>query len=735
MHNSLHIRDLLKKTNSDPLRLQRRDPHRGLVVDRDARPGPRDFEMEGEWQVFHDGLTGHAEAAADLEEFLSKMGIEVSDEGFSVILLVTVPELPPRAFRLSLDPAEIRIESSDPAGLWAGVTWLEREMRVRRGPFLPSETITREAAWPVQIHQGPWGGNYSVPDFSPEYLSDDSFRMYAHAGINSMMIYGDMMCYIKSAIYPELDSDDFEANIAMLKDAANRAECYGVGFTWVVVGPKLRANHPVFVSHPNAMGSGRKTYGGNADIHCLCSTDEQTLSFYRETFEKVFREVPQLRGLILIVGGESFYHCKMWGNPDVACPRCGPMETEDVIGTLVGSVAESVRTARPGAFVAAWPYNSGSWEHPDGVELARRLPEGVSFLNQIDREHWYEKDGYDKLIWDYSIDFTGPSDMIQKQAAAAKESGTPLMVRTETTIGLEVFQFPYVPAMQRLADKWNVVRDLEPNGVHQSWLFFGLFGSRAEELGLWAAYAPDIDRDEFLKQMATRDFGPAAADSVLRGWQHMSDAVGHIPCVTLQGYYVGPSFLGPCHPLVPEKGADIPAVFEGVLFYLQEGEETFSRSQTEVRSSLVMADLPETAEAVNIRWEGDGDGWDIIEREYRQASRKAKKAWETLRMAIAEASTDTDLDNLGEEILVVELVYRTFLACANTVEFLTARNDGDRERMTRIARAEMKNAIDARQIYERAPWLDITERTDGYYSPCARMIDEKVAWIRREFDL
>ena len=46
-----------------------------------------------------------------------------------------------------------------------------------------------------------------------------------------------------------------------------------------------------------------------------------------------------------------------------------------------------------------------------------------------------------------------------------------------------------------------------------------------------------------------------AVDTVLAAWESMSRAVRHIPCVTLSNYYVGPSYLGPCHPLVPEAGA------------------------------------------------------------------------------------------------------------------------------------------------------------------------------------
>jgi len=743
MHNSLHIRDLLRQLNADPLRIDRRDPHRAVGSDPAARPREGDFALAGAWGVVAESGLGDVGrmAADDLRDFLRRMtGIASGAAGGQThaIRLVAADDLPPRACRILSEPDEVRIEASDAAGLWAGVAWLEWEMRTRRGPFLPRGTRVRTAAWRTQISQGPWGGNYSVPDFSPEFLGDDAFRLYAHYGVNSMMIYGDMLCYVESEILPELNCPDYARNVGMLKDAARRAAAYGVRFTYVVVGPKLRAEHPIFERHPGARGSGMKSLHAGHTIHCLCSSDEECLAFYGETFEKLFREVPELAGLTLIIGGESFYHCRMWGNPRVRCERCYARDTEDVVAGLVRATAEGVHRAKPEAFVVAWPYNIESWEWPDSVELVRRLPLESGLFHQIDRRQWYAKDGYRKLVWDYSIDYIGPCDDVRRRAAEAKRRRLPLFLKTETGIGLEVFQFPYVPAMQRLADKWQVVRDLAPDGVQQSWLFYGMFGSRAEEVALWAAYGRDIPRDDFLRAMAARDFGPDAADQVLRGWRHMSDAVGHIPCITLTGYYVGPSFLGPCHPLVPEKGATIPDVFHGVLYFLQEGEETFSRARTKIRTSLVMDALPDTARSVAIEWDGPGDGWDIVEREYRRAADDAATAWHALVRARGAVRTEQDARNLDEETSLVELVHRTFATCANTVAFLAARRRHEETdsplalgRMKEIAAAELANAAAALPVYERCPWLDLSERADGVFSPCAAMIAEKAAWVRR----
>lgn len=239
-----------------------------------------------------------------------------------------------------------------------------------------SGRMTRRAAWPVQISQGPWGANYSVPDFSPEYLSDDCFRMYAHYGINSMMIYGDLLCYTNSSILPELNHPEYRHHLTMLQDAASLAARYGVQFTYVPVGPKLRPNHQVFAEHPNAAAPN--------------------------------------------------------GGP---CLKCSPLSTEEAPAALLDPIQQAVHTANPGAFVAAWPYSSNQWVHPDRLPFVRLIPAGIDFFLAVEKDQDYRKNGYVKRIWDYSIDFTGPSDNMLAAAEVCREMNRPLFVKSETGIG------------------------------------------------------------------------------------------------------------------------------------------------------------------------------------------------------------------------------------------------------------------------------------------------------------
>jgi hypothetical protein len=735
IHNSLFIREMLREANKDPVRIERRDPHRGVCRDPQATAQSGEFEMKGRWRLQTETPEDiGALLRADVADFLRRMGVEVSETGDRPVRLRMAKDLEPRGFRFVCHPDLIEIEGGDAAGIWAGVAWWERQMRVRRGPFLPPGAVRRQAAWRTQISQGPWGGNYSVPDFSPEYLSDDAFRLYAHYGVNSMMIYGDVLCYAHGTILPELNHPDYEKHIAMLRDAARRAARYGVRFTYVPVGIKLRPNHPVFRNHPEVRGAIVRSGGG---LQFLCSSSETTLKFYEQLFEDLAR-AGQLAGVVLITYSESWYHCRMWDSQTTTpCPRCAKLPVHEMTSRLVEAVDRGARRGCPDTLTAEWIY---SWGQGDRREGFRPLAPQIGLFHHVEKDYSLHKPGYTKNIWDYSIDYTGPSPEIQQLAAFAHLSGRPLLVKTETGIGLEVFQFPYVPAMQHLAKKWEGVRSLKPAGVHQSWLFFGMAGTRAEELAFWGAYAPEEPSEQFLREMAVRDFGPEAVDPMIEAWAAMSRAVTHLAAIQLPAYYVGPTFLGPCHPLAPSARDAVPDVFYAHLHYLQEGEETFSVKQIQqARTCLAMLDLPPTSRHVAVTPDDPAsDGWELVAREYATAAEAASEALRHAHVADDRARTSVDHLRVREEQDLIELAYRTFLACADTVEFLRARRIWEKdktpaamERMRQIARQERDNAAAAIPIYARSRWLDPALRLDGRFHPAKDMLCEKIAWLER----
>lgn len=743
MHNSLFIRDRLLETNQNPLHVSRRDPHQWLQIDPPTEVRAGETALTGRWSVVagHDDLS---EAAADLADFLSRCGTQVAPGSSQTVSLHLDSSLRPWSFRLAVQSGSVSIHGGDIAGVWAGLVYLEREVAGRRAPALPHGTTERAAPWRLQISQAPFGSNYLVPDLTSEYIGDDAFRLLAHYGINGMNIYGDWLLYVKSERFPALSQPDYDRNIAILKQTVARARKFGVQLIFMAVSPKFGEEHEVFRRHPELRGA--RIIKGQTDqrIHNLCSSSEASLALHRETFRNLFREVPDLGGLGLIIGGESYYHCFM--RPDLHglepgmktnCPLCAQQKPEDVVNRLLKATADGVHEAKPGAPVMAWPYSATRWssDRPQ-LEFCRGMEPGVSLLTTVDKDQWYQKDGYRKVIWDYSIDYTGPADNLVAQAEVIRERGLDLYVKHETALGLECIHLPYMPALQRIGQKWANVRAMQPAGVMQSWMFFGMFGSRAEEIGWWTAWRPELSLDQILHEIAGRDFGPLAGDMV-KVWDRVSRAAGHLPYIGR--YFTGPEFIGPAHPLLPNATDPTPELFHALLYYLQENEETFSRTVIETKHSLVMNQLPMQHFANGIKLDREGDMMQLVLAEYSRAcavSGEALGLIESLQAAGAPVAQRLH----AEERLLVEFVHRTFLSTYHTLRYLYLRDHGgaageaDRAAELRtIALAEIENARLARHIFVEAPWLDLGIRVDGKFPSSLEMVDAKIALMAHAF--
>jgi hypothetical protein len=152
-----------------------------------------------------------------------------------------------------------------------------------------------------------------------------------------------------------------------------------------------------------------------------------------------------------------------------------------------------------------------------------------------------------------------------------------------------------------------------------------------------------------------------------------------------------------------------------------------------------MLDLPPTSRHVAVTPDDPAsDGWDLVVREYTTAADAANEALRRVQAAADRARTDADRLHFREEKDLIELAYRTFLACANTVEFLRARRVWEKdkgtvamERMRQIARQERDNAAAAIPVYARSRWLDPALRLDGHFHPAKDMLREKIAWLDR----
>ncbi len=736
-------------TRASPFYQELHTPHNQRFLPRPWKAAESEFLIDEGWSV---RAAGRMEAPGpfaleEIKTFFADTGgiqlrVNVPENAFSphVIWLRAEGKAADRieAEGYSLKTAADRIEISSPTwrGVLQGVYYLEQLLLERGIPALRTMSIERRPAFDVRMF-GDVYGTFTVSGLRLDRpVNRDTFSALSRFGANATFTFVQLGDYLNGSIYPELCNPDREKNLAELARLAGLCRSVGLDLYLDAYNPKLPSSHPVFKAHPNARGASQ--HGG--DIRCLCPSDPETLRFIAESWAEVFRRVPSLGGMVAIIGGEGFYHCYMRAGKDGPdCPRCRSRAPEDVVADLTNAVFRAIRKVNPDAEFLAWPYSAHIWsKDPFQLGLIEKIDPGIQLVSEIDKDHLYQKDGYVKNIWDYSIDFLGPSDRFKAQREAADKRGLKLCCKTETAVSLEFHGVPFIPCLQRWGERMDIIKQQRPTSIYYAYDITGFARSRPEELAYRLSWLPCGAAAEEIRKMAVRDFGPEAAAGVIKAWEFFSQALGHCPHLT-HGYYCGPSFIGPAQPLMLAE-ENLPQKLFGRFFYLAEadlsegtGEALKSRPIYTPDIEISAVEMADMNQAVAL-WEN------------------GVKAMESVRDFVGVPHRH----EFQRELDMASYMLTLFRATANANHFFSLRREFNAlttdavvtasnharaaallKEMERIAAADLENARQALPIARRDPRLDLAVRLDLDYPTLVEMIDAKIQYmeaeVRRQF--
>jgi hypothetical protein len=615
------------------------------------------------------------------------------------------------SYALEARPGRIEIASPSWRGVLYGVYFLEQILLERGAPVISSRHVERRPVYDVRMF-GDVYGTFTVSGLRiARPVNRDTFSALSRFGANATFTFVQLGDYLDGSVYPELANPDREKNLAELARLAELAKSAGLDLYLDAYNPKLPEDHPVFTAHPNSRGAHQ--FGNK--IRSLCSSDPETLKFIADSWADVFRRVPSLGGMVAIIGGEGFYHCYMRAGKDGPdCPRCRKRAPEDVVAGLTNAVFRAIRKVKPDAELLAWPYSAFVWsKDPFQLGLIGKLDPGIQIVPEIDKDYLYKKNGYTKNIWDYSIDFLGPSDRYRAMSAAARRRGLKVCCKTETAVSMEMNGVPYIPAMKRWGERAAIIRGEKPDSIYYAYDITGFARSRPEELAGRLSWTPSGTAEEEIKAIARRDFGPAAADKVVAAWADFSEAMGHTSYLT-HGYYMGPSFIGPGQPLMMNED-QMPRELFGRFFYLAETDLSEGTSEASRLRPIYAADVQSTpAETADME--------------------KAAALWEG---GVSKLSAALDLvrapyrNELNRELDLSAYLGTAFRAVADSDRFFArrrrfeeirksaAKTDASRrealallDEMERIAASDLANAKQGLEIARRDPRLDLAVRLD-----------------------
>ncbi len=736
----------IERTKASVLYREIHTPHLKTFAPRPWAPDAGEFAIDATWSLRSEGPLDEPGpfAREELRTFFRDAGgIELNgtSAGREIVLRVAgAPEGPggADAYRIAAAPKRVEIVAPTWRGVLFGVYHLEDRLLERGAPLLRPFDVSRRPDYDVRMFGEPMG-TFTISGLRIDRpISKETFSAAGRFGANATFTFVRLGDYIGPGRFPELANPRRAENVAALRRQADLARSAGVGLYLDAYNLKLPSNHPAFAARPESRGA--RQFGG--DIRCLCPSDPWTREFIAESWADVFREVPSIAGMVAIIGGEGFYHCYMRsdkGGPD--CPRCAKRKPEEVVADLTNAVFRAIRRVRPDAELMAWPYSAFVWSaDPFQLDLIARLDPGIRIVPEIDKDFLYRKDGYAKNIWDYSIDFIGPSDRCLAMTKAARERGLKVHNKTETAVSLEFNGVPSIPCLPRWAARMDAVASTRPDSIYYSYDVTGFTRSRSEELAGRLSWSPRRTADEEVRALAARDFGAAAAPGVVEAWRLFGDAIGHCPHLT-HGYYMGPSFIGPGQPLMLEELRDeMPAALFGRLFYLAEGDVSEGTSEASMVRPVFASEI-KTSEAERADMRRAVASWEQGLRSLRAAEalvpgyrmgeyrreRDLAEYFLTMLKAIAD----------GNEFFALRAEWKDLRAGAASPE-RAARERDLLGRMETVVRRDLENARASLPFIRRQPGLDFSVRLDLDYRPLAEIVEAKIAYtedvvLKRQF--
>ena len=727
-------RDTEAAWQESPFAIISKDYFARFVRDPNAVPVAGEVEVTSEWriEVPESSSPVTERMAGYLADFMARrMGVTLevvrtdSALGSMAIRLVENAvfqerSIPREACEIRVSDDSVTLASPTPEGLRDGIVQLVDRIGFRGAPYFLQGVSVHAPRISVRLGSVPKGGSY---------------RELVFMGYNAVLSGGgSLFALSNSAAIPELAVRRVPGLLEQNRQAVAEARAHGLKtFAFLDIRQKFPEDDAVFAAHPEIRGA--RTWRADGEF-VLCTEHPLVQRWLTESVQGLFRADPDLSGIVLIIGGEGFYHCYMRphgvAKGRTNCARCDALDAETVVANLCNRLASAVRSVSSNAEVVVWPYSAEHVWSADKTQerLIGKLKPGVALLTEIEKDEYVQKPGgVNKHLWDYSIDLIGPGLRAQAQIAACRTAGINVYLKSEPELGFEAPRLPHIPCMDRWVDRAEALASCGATGAWVFPAFRPNYGTSAAEVAKYVWWTPTPDKDELLERFASRLVGAQAGPHVRAAWRHVSDAVELSPVIP--PYYTGPQYLGPAHPMIADPDAEVPQVFFGYYLFMaeitdSEGVKTRPTFMTEpFGDAIVFADY------------------------YRRMERELEPAVRELDACEAQVSQEYRA-MFDSESSAIRWFYATARTTANFYEACTLRDKllacargetpewpmADRlvalRRWQELLIDERANTVDALPLVERDMRLDCYYGSDHTFPHAAGMMSAKLDLLDSE---
>ena len=502
-------------------------------------------------------------ALTDLQEFY-RLSLGENFSGTKSLLLIRYRDITGRSLRYSLTVAKdgVRIESDTPRGAVRALFRLQSMLRLRRAPFLSPGRYDSGRDLELALAYPAFKSNSPLELDWPETYHENYLKRLARAGYTGFHLNLGISLFYRSELLPEFHCADAEKNLEILRKIICRAERFGLEVFLSLYLEPLKGDHPVFRRLPEIRGS---RFVGTDNTYILCSSHPMVRKFYAEQLGFLFRNAPELGGLLLISGCEGWLHCHTAcaRTPEnlCACSRCAGLSPEQTVAEMFNEMAAAAKRFSREARIIIWNYGIFAWTDIRAQEFLSLLSKDCEVMANFDTGDDYTLEGVKGTCFDYSLRCVGPSEPFLAQSRLARKRGLVMHAKCESGTPLEYCSLQYVPAMTRWHRKFASIFQSGVRGTLFNWKFIGFTEGLSQEL---AGLMSCGEQERILERLAVQHFGRDNLKTLLRAWRSFDHAIDYHPfSIGSAGYFKGPFYIGPAQLLLPttEFPPDLPECF------------------------------------------------------------------------------------------------------------------------------------------------------------------------------
>ncbi len=381
---------------------------------------------------------------------------------------------------------------------------------------------------------------------------DELIKEYARQGINGVWIQG---VFYKIAPYPFDMSKctGWEERLERLDTMTRRLGKYGIKVYMYINEPRNMPDE-FFKDKPGLRGTPQQN--GNT---CLCSSNEKTHKYLKDTIKTIIKNAPLLGGFINISQGENTVLCYSRGiesfnearEKNLAynhCPHCAKRKAYEVVGGILKTMADAAYEVNKD--IKFFAYGWG-WRRHLGAEtekLLETLPKNVIVLQVSESEMEFVRGGVKNKVMDYSLSIVGPGESAKELWKSAKENGLEVAAKVQINNSWECSTAPFLPVYENVAEH---MRNLRKEGIEHIMLSWTLGGYMSDNIKIASAYFfDDSTGEDAYDSILKRTYG-GYAETVKKAVHRFCEGFREYP-FDCDHIYNGPSNAGAANLIYPK---------------------------------------------------------------------------------------------------------------------------------------------------------------------------------------